>query len=393
MSAILLPELKQRFVDNNGEALAGGKVYSYVANTTTPIATYFDQAGLTPNENPIVLDARGEADIWILNGPSYKFVITDADDVVIQTIDNVSNTLISDSPIPAGGLTGQVLTKHSDADNDFEWAAVESVPPGGTTGQVLTKASNDDGDAEWADSASEVISVFGRTGAVVGEAGDYSASDVGLGNVDNTSDLNKPVSTATQTALDDKQDTLPAGDEGDVLKYVSGAWVASPASGGGAGTLTWFSPPGSGAEIGNLDGVRAAIFPKDGGVKVQTITPVPKGFIPGFQPSIKLYSEANSFSLHAWKVTTYLVKPTLQRIDDATYNYDENSSNLGIAGDVVLISDINLTDSSGELSSGGIPDEDDVLRIVIERVAPSSGTETTEDAYLFLDLIKIKWSL
>lgn len=31
-------------------------------------------------------------------------------------------------------------------------------------------------------------------------------SDVGLGNVDNTSDLNKPISNATQTALDSKQD-------------------------------------------------------------------------------------------------------------------------------------------------------------------------------------------
>lgn len=34
-----------------------------------------------------------------------------------------------------------------------------------------------------------------------------SKSDVGLGNVDNTSDANKPVSTATQTALDSKQAT------------------------------------------------------------------------------------------------------------------------------------------------------------------------------------------
>lgn len=34
------------------------------------------------------------------------------------------------------------------------------------------------------------------------------ASDVGLGNVDNTSDLNKPISTATQTALDGKQDEI-----------------------------------------------------------------------------------------------------------------------------------------------------------------------------------------
>lgn len=41
-----------------------------------------------------------------------------------------------------------------------------------------------------------VISVAGRTGVVV-----LSKADVGLSNVDNTSDANKPVSSATQTAL------------------------------------------------------------------------------------------------------------------------------------------------------------------------------------------------
>lgn len=44
-----------------------------------------------------------------------------------------------------------------------------------------------------------VTSVAGRTGAVV-----LNKSDVGLGNADNTSDLNKPISTATQTALNGK---------------------------------------------------------------------------------------------------------------------------------------------------------------------------------------------
>lgn len=34
---------------------------------------------------------------------------------------------------------------------------------------------------------------------------------VGLGNVDNTSDINKPISTATQTALNAKEDTITAG--------------------------------------------------------------------------------------------------------------------------------------------------------------------------------------
>lgn len=36
-------------------------------------------------------------------------------------------------------------------------------------------------------------------------------ADVGLGNVDNTSDLSKPISTATQTALNGKQATITGG--------------------------------------------------------------------------------------------------------------------------------------------------------------------------------------
>jgi len=47
------------------------------------------------------------------------------------------------------------------------------------------------------DNSDKVSSVAGKTGAVT-----LSKTDVGLGNVDNTSDVNKPVSTATQTALD-----------------------------------------------------------------------------------------------------------------------------------------------------------------------------------------------
>lgn len=44
-----------------------------------------------------------------------------------------------------------------------------------------------------------VTSVAGKTGAVALVKG-----DVGLGNADNTSDADKPISTATQTALNDK---------------------------------------------------------------------------------------------------------------------------------------------------------------------------------------------
>ena len=52
-------------------------------------------------------------------------------------------------------------------------------------------------------SGGAVDSVNGQTGVVV-----LDASDVGLGNVDNTSDLDKPISTATQTALNDRTDNV-----------------------------------------------------------------------------------------------------------------------------------------------------------------------------------------
>lgn len=50
-----------------------------------------------------------------------------------------------------------------------------------------------------------VFSVAGKTGAVT-----LAKDDVGLGNVDNTSDANKPVSTAQQAALNAKADAARA---------------------------------------------------------------------------------------------------------------------------------------------------------------------------------------
>jgi len=50
-----------------------------------------------------------------------------------------------------------------------------------------------------------VSSVFGRTGAVTAQSGDYTKTQVGLSNVDNTSDSSKPISTLTQAALDTKE--------------------------------------------------------------------------------------------------------------------------------------------------------------------------------------------
>ena len=55
------------------------------------------------------------------------------------------------------------------------------------------------GDGTWASPGGGVTSFNSRTGAVSPQAGDYTKSDVGLGNVDNTSDATKNSATATLT--------------------------------------------------------------------------------------------------------------------------------------------------------------------------------------------------
>jgi len=86
--ATLTPVPKFQAFDANGNPLAGGLLYSYEAGTTTPLATYTDSTGGTPNTNPVVLDARGEASVWLADSP-YKLVLKDATDVEIWTVDNV----------------------------------------------------------------------------------------------------------------------------------------------------------------------------------------------------------------------------------------------------------------------------------------------------------------
>lgn len=84
----LAPDFRQRFFDANGVPLVGGLLYSYVAGSTTPLATYTDASGVTPNTNPIVLDANGECEVWLPQA-SYKFSLHNASDVTLWTVDNV----------------------------------------------------------------------------------------------------------------------------------------------------------------------------------------------------------------------------------------------------------------------------------------------------------------
>lgn len=81
-----------QFFSNNGVPLAGGKIFTYAAGTTTPQATYTSANGATAHANPIILDAAGRVpggEIWLTDGLQYKFVLKDSNDITLATYDNV----------------------------------------------------------------------------------------------------------------------------------------------------------------------------------------------------------------------------------------------------------------------------------------------------------------
>jgi len=90
--ATIAPQPKLQFFDANGDPLVGGRLYSYIAGTTTPQATYTDESGSTTNTNPVILDSRGEASVWFGAG-TYKLALKTAADVDVWTVDNIGSDI------------------------------------------------------------------------------------------------------------------------------------------------------------------------------------------------------------------------------------------------------------------------------------------------------------
>lgn len=103
--ASLSPTPKLQFFGTDGLPLVGGKLYTYAAGTTTPIATYTDNTQANLNTNPVILDAAGQASVWLADSITYKYVLKTADEVTLFTVDYVSVPVTTNSfasPPPIG---------------------------------------------------------------------------------------------------------------------------------------------------------------------------------------------------------------------------------------------------------------------------------------------------
>lgn len=88
MTAFVLPQGKQNYETATGAPAVGWKLYTTDTGTNNPRLTWLDSAQITPNANPVVMDARGEAVIFWSG--AYRVRLEDNLGNTIWTVDGVS---------------------------------------------------------------------------------------------------------------------------------------------------------------------------------------------------------------------------------------------------------------------------------------------------------------
>lgn len=181
--SVLGPVPKAQFLTATGEPLVGGKVYTYAAGTTTPQATYTSASGVSANTNPVILDARGEANIWYTNGVSYKVVLKDSADSTIWTVDNISiagsmATQNSNAVSITGGTIGSGVTFNGNTTGTASnVTGVVAVVNGGTGSNLAANARTNLGAA--ASGANTDITALDQSTLVVAN-GTIAATSMGF---------------------------------------------------------------------------------------------------------------------------------------------------------------------------------------------------------------------
>ncbi len=109
--ASLLSAVRTRFFDKSNKPLAGGKVYTYEANSTNPKVTWSDEALTVQNTNPVLLDNEGTALIFFSG--KYRFRIEDRYGVLVE--DNPSVT----SLVGIDGVTSDIVKDGDESQKDI----------------------------------------------------------------------------------------------------------------------------------------------------------------------------------------------------------------------------------------------------------------------------------
>ena len=227
---------KHEYVESDIEVIAGGEDYQTKDNLTTSITAestdeQYPSAKATYDYGQSIAESAGKINAITVNGTVQTVEDKTAKIIVNKStvgLSNVDNTSDKDKPISTeqataiadakkAGTDAQTnLTAHiNDKENPHEVTKeqvglgnVDNISDENKPVSTLQAAAIADAKKAGTDAqANLTVHINDKD-----NPHEVSKAQVGLGNVDNTSDTNKPISTATQTALNEKLDKIAVVD-------------------------------------------------------------------------------------------------------------------------------------------------------------------------------------
>lgn len=267
----LIPFVTQYFNDASGNPVNNGKLCTYAAGSSTPLATYSDVTLMTANANPVRTSSNGRPTtgaIYLTPGQSYKFVLytagsdnTCSTGTLLWSLDNVAAIPSSSGNVDVTGIAGEALSagdavylsqgiggttsgRWYKTDSDFTYASMTAAVTGIAPSAIASGASG---------SIRLIGRVTGLSGLTAG--GDYYVSGT-AGGVTATAPTNAlrlgRAESTTVLILRPADVRAPRGPPNGRLTLETGVCVSS--SDQTAKTTLYYTPCGGGNEIDLFDG-------------------------------------------------------------------------------------------------------------------------------------------
>lgn len=305
-----------------------GKADVHIARVDNPHEVTKAQVGLGNVDNTADINKVVASAGRLTEGKKINNVVFDNTQDITINVDDIDASKITSGIIDAARLPSYV-------DDVLEFSSFDDFPLVGETGKIYV-AIDTNKTYRWSGTSyiyitsggggsGAVDSVAGKTGVVI-----LNKNDVGLNQVDNTSDVNKPISTATQTALNTKIDTTTNQTIAGVKTFSS--TVVGNISGNAdtatklqtARTINGVAFDGS-ANITVSDSTAVKLTGNEtiDGVKTFTSSPIVPTPTTNFQVATKQYVDSKTLNIN---INTLLDKPT--PIDTDNFVLQEVGGNL-----------------------------------------------------------------
>jgi len=237
------------------------------------------------------------------------------------------------------------------------------------------------------DTVESVISVHGRQGAVVAQAGDYNATQVGLGNVTNDAQLKRAagdLNTFTEKATPVEDDIVIIEDSEDTFNKKK-VKLANMLGGSGGGGSFLFELTGDISPLESIyKGISLLDFDFESKMEALALVTVPASYSAGKQITLEntAFFSASAADNIYFRCNTSLIKAGA----DITAALNEHLSTntevtLSTANAIEQVGSLDLTDGSGEINAVAVA-PGDILLIKLFRDNDNETTSAAEDGRL-----------